>query len=61
MDPIFDVDGVMRVYPYDQNLWTTTIEADVKALIDRITGTWENRENAVSYMRILTTGPQAVR
>jgi hypothetical protein len=57
-DAIFDVDGVMRVYPYDQNLWTTTIDADVKALTERVTGTWDNRENAVSYMRILTTGPQ---
>jgi hypothetical protein len=57
-DAIFDVDGVMRVYPYDQNLWTTTIEADVKALTERSTGTWDNRNNAVSYMRILTTGPQ---
>ncbi len=60
-DPIFDVDGVMRVYPYDHNLWTTTIEADVRALTERITGTWDNRDNAVSYMRILTTGPQAVK
>lgn len=60
-DAIFDVDGVMRVYPYDQNLWSTTIEADVRALTDRITGTWDNRDNAVSYMRILTTGPQAVK
>ncbi len=57
--PIFDVDNLMRVYPYDQNLWTSTIEADVKALAERISGTWENRENARSYMQILTSGPQA--
>jgi nucleoside 2-deoxyribosyltransferase len=55
--PIFDVDNI-RVYPYDQNLWTTTVEADVKGLTERISGTWENREDAVSYMQILTAGPQ---
>lgn len=59
--PIFDVDNLMRVYPYDQNLWTSTIEADVKALAERISGTWDNRESAVSYMQILTAGPQAAR
>jgi nucleoside 2-deoxyribosyltransferase len=59
--PIFDVDNMMRVYPYDQNLWSTTVEADVKGLTERINGTWENRETAVSYMQILTTGPQATK
>jgi nucleoside 2-deoxyribosyltransferase len=54
--PIFDVDNLMRAYSYDQNLWTTTIEADVKALGERISGTWDNRESAVSYMQILTVG-----
>lgn len=57
--PIFDVDNLMRVYPYDQNLWSSTIDADVKALGERIAGTWDNREHAVSYMQILTSGPQA--
>ena len=56
---IFDVDNMMRVYPYDQNLWTTTVEADVKGLTDRINGTWENRSTAVSYMQILMAGPQS--
>jgi nucleoside 2-deoxyribosyltransferase len=59
--PIFDVDNLLRVYTYDQNLWSTTVQADVKALAERIRGTWENREHAVGYMRILTTGPQAAR
>lgn len=59
--PIFDVDNLLRVYTYDQNLWSTTVQADVKALAERISGTWDNREHAVGYMRILTTGPQAVR
>ena len=59
--PIFDVDNLLRVYIYDQNLWSSTVQADVKAMAERISGTWDNRENAVGYMRILTTGPQAVR
>lgn len=59
--PIFDVDNMMRVYAYDQNLWTTTVEADVKGLTERINGTWENRATAVSYMQILTAGPQAAK
>lgn len=58
---IFDVDNMMRVYPYDQNLWPTTVEADVKGLTERISGTWENQTTAVSYMQILTAGPQAVK
>jgi hypothetical protein len=55
---IFDVDNLLRVYPYDQNLWNTTVQADVQALAERITGTWDNRENVVGYIRILTTGPK---
>jgi nucleoside 2-deoxyribosyltransferase len=59
--PVFDVDNLMRVYPYDQNLWSTTVEADIKGLTERINGTWENRTKAVSYMQILTAGPQAAK
>jgi nucleoside 2-deoxyribosyltransferase len=59
--PIFDVDNMLRVYIYDQNLWKSTVEADVKGLSERISGTWENTETTVGYMRILTTGPHAVR
>lgn len=59
--PIFDVDNMMRVYPYDQNLWSTTVEADVKGLTERINGTWENQASSVSYMKILTAGPQAAK
>jgi hypothetical protein len=56
--PIFDVDNLMRVYPYDHNLWTSTIEADVKALAERVSGTWDNRDSGVNYMQILTAGPK---
>lgn len=56
--PVFDVDNLMRVYMYDQNLWSSTVDADVKGLAERIKGTWEKRESAVTYMQILTSGPQ---
>jgi hypothetical protein len=59
--PIFDVDNMMRVFPYDQNLWSTTVEADVKGLAERIKGTWDNRETAVGYMQILTAEPQVAK
>lgn len=59
--PVFDVDNLLRVYTYDQNLWSTTVQADVKGLADRISGTWDNRNNSVGYITILTAGPQAVR
>lgn len=58
---VFDVDNLMRVYIYDQNLWITTIEADVKALTERITGTWERKDTSATYMQILTVGPHAVK
>lgn len=56
---IFDVDNLLRVYTYDQNLWSTTVQADVNALAARIVGTWQNRELSIGYMQILTIGPQA--
>jgi len=59
--PIFDVDNMLRVYTYDQNLWKSTVEADVKGLTERISRTWENTETTVGYMRILTTSPPAIR
>lgn len=59
--PIFDVDNLMRVYTYDQNLWCSTVGGDVKSLTERIKGTWESIETAASYMQILTTGPQTPR
>lgn len=50
---IFDVDNMLRVYDYDPNVWPSTIEADLPALKDHITATWENRENENTYMKLL--------
>ncbi len=52
--PIFDVDSMMRVSPYSQNLWRTTIERDVPKLTEHIKGAWDNRSTERSYMQILT-------
>ena len=58
---MFDVDNLMRVYMYDHNLWSSSVQADVKGLSERIKGTWDKRETAVTYMQILTTGPQMTK
>lgn len=52
--PIFDVDNLMRVSPYNPNLWPTTVEKDVQRLTDHIKGAWDNRGTDRSYMQILT-------
>ena len=57
--------GIQKVrnpfYMYDQNLWPTIIEADVKGLTERIIGTWERKDTSPTYMQTLTTGPQTVK
>ena len=52
--PIFDVDNMMRVSPYNQNLWLTTVEKDIQRLTDHIKGAWDNRSTERSYLQILT-------
>lgn len=51
---IFDVDNMMRVFPYSPNLWPTTVEKDVPRLTDHIKGSWDNRSTERTYMQILT-------
>lgn len=50
---VFDVDNMLRFQEYDGNLWRTTIERDLPLLGAHIKGTWESRETARSYMKIL--------
>lgn len=52
--PIFDVDNMMRVSSYSQNLWRSTVEKDVPRLTEHIKGAWDNRSTERSYMQILT-------
>jgi nucleoside 2-deoxyribosyltransferase len=51
---IFDVDNVLRVYEYSENLWKSTVELDVPLLAEHITATWEARDTGSSYVEILT-------
>ena len=53
---IFDVDNMLRVYEYNQNLWKSTIETDVKSLIEHFNTAWENRDSEQTYMKILRRG-----
>jgi len=50
---IFDVDNMLRVFEYDPNLWTSTIDHDRPKLIEHIKGSWENRESTLTFMKIL--------
>jgi hypothetical protein len=54
---IFDVDNMLRVYEYDPNLWTSTIQQDVPQLTTFIKATWNNRGNENTYLRILRKTP----
>lgn len=51
--PIFDVDNLLRVLDYDANLWRSTLDIDIPRLVAHIKGSWESRETAPSYMKIL--------
>ncbi|MGB8478422.1 MAG: hypothetical protein WCE63_06230 [Acidobacteriaceae bacterium] len=50
--PIFDVDNMMRVSSYSQNLWRSTVERDVPRLMEHIKGAWDNRSTERSYMTL---------
>lgn len=50
---IFDVDNMLRVFEYSQNLWTSTIKQDVPRLEGHLRATWDGRENNRSYISIL--------
>lgn len=50
---IFDVDNVLRVYSYNPNLWTSTLETDKPALTEHVRATWDNKDSAETYMKLL--------
>ncbi len=51
--PIFDVDNMLRVFEYDSNLWSSTIDHDRPRLIDHIKAAWSSRDNGMTFMKIL--------
>lgn len=50
---IFDVDNMLRVYEYDQNLWRTTVDHDLPLLTAHFKAAWDNRGSEQTYMKIL--------
>ena len=50
---IFDVDNLLRVYEYDPNLWTSTLDHDLPRLLEHIKAAWANRDSQNTYMQIL--------
>ena len=50
---IFDVDNMLRVFEYNQNLWKSTIESDIPNLVEHFKAAWDNRSSEQTYMKIL--------
>jgi len=50
---IFDVDNLVRVEEYNPCLWPSTVEADIPKIAEHIEGTWNNRNDSQTYMKIL--------
>jgi hypothetical protein len=50
---VFDVDNVLRVFPYKKELWRTTIQKDLPDLTAHIRATWEGRDAGESYYKLL--------
>jgi hypothetical protein len=50
---IFDVDNMLRVYEYSQNLWKSTIDKDIVSLTEHFRSAWDNRNSEQTYMKIL--------
>lgn len=46
---IFDIDNTIRVFPYNQNLWPSTLEKDIPNLAKRIKSVAENIGKEKSY------------
>jgi hypothetical protein len=50
---IFDVDNMLRVFEYDNTLWSSSIQHDLPRLTEHVKGAWAARESNLSYMKIL--------
>lgn len=50
---IFDVDTMLRVFEYNPNLWSSTVEHDRLRLTEHIKAAWENRKSNQTFMKIL--------
>lgn len=50
---IFDVDNLLRVFEYSENLWPSTIKSDIPRLEGHLRATWEAKDTLRSYISIL--------
>lgn len=50
---IFDVDNMLRVFEYDHNLWSSSIDHDRPRLTDHVKAAWEHRDSNMTFMKIL--------
>nr|WP_295891089.1 hypothetical protein [uncultured Devosia sp.] len=50
---IFDVDNMLRVFEYSENLWPSTIKTDTAGLEGHLRATWSGRDTNRSYISIL--------
>lgn len=50
---IFDVDNVLRVFPYSPSLWRTTLEKDIPLLQSHLQATWDAKGSGDTYMAVL--------
>ncbi len=50
---IFDVDNVLRVFPYSPNLWRTTLDKDVPGLRAHVAATRDGVGKNETYMSVL--------
>jgi nucleoside 2-deoxyribosyltransferase len=51
--PIFDVDNMLRLFEYDPNLWSSTVEHDRPRLAEHLKAAWDQRESNMTFMKIL--------
>lgn len=58
---IFDVDNMLRVFEYSQNLWPSTLKRDLPSLEGHIKATWDGRESTRTYISILRSAGSAHR
>lgn len=56
---IFDVDNMLRVFEYSQNLWASTLKRDLPSLEGHIKATWDTRESTRTYISILRAAGSA--
>lgn len=56
---IFDVDNMLRVFEYSQNLWPSSLKSDLPRLEGHIKATWDNKDSNRTYISILRTAGSA--